>query len=93
MCVIYSTGEPRHFEFAKAEGDKQAPDGATLLAVCDGKHIDERLDAHVFEAISDGEYYELKSLVADLQRCEFIGRGCPYRMGRLHKLWRSISSH
>lgn len=93
MCVIYATGEPRHFEFAKAEDGKQAPDDATVFAVCDGKRIDERLDADVFEAMSDGEYYELKSLVGDVRCCEFIGRGCPYRRGRLHKLWRSIRSH
>lgn len=93
MCVIYATGEPRHFEFAKAEGGKPAPDGATVFAVCDGKRIDEGLDAHVFEAMSDGEYYELQRLLSDVRGCEFIGRDCPYHRGRLQKLWRSIRNH
>ena len=93
MCVIYATGEPRHFEFAKAEGDKQAPDNAIIFAACDGKRIEEQLDADVFEAMSDGEYYELQSLIGDLRCCEFIERGCPYRKGLFRKLWRSIHSH
>lgn len=79
MCVVYATGAPRYFEFAKTKRGEKAPTGATIFATCDGQYISELLDEYLFDAMTDGEYYELKDLVGEIRDCEYLGRDCPYR--------------
>lgn len=93
MCVVYAIGGPRYFAFEKAEGNLRTPEGATVFAVCDGKRIEQTFDACVFDAMSDVEYYELQQLLGEVQNCEFIGHGCPYRQGMLSRLWETVRSH
>lgn len=93
MCVIYATGVPRDFAFAKAEGGQKTPEGAVVFAECDGKRIEQQLDTYTFDAMSDEEYYELQRLLGEVRRCEFLGHGCPYRLGILNRLWRATHSN
>ena len=90
MCIVYATGGPRHFEFAQAERGGQPPARATVFAACDGERVSEWLDEYLFEAMTDGEYYEMSNLADEVRRCEFIGSGCPYQQSGAQKLWRSV---
>jgi hypothetical protein len=79
MCIVYATGGPRRFDFGKAEHGGRPPAGATVFAACDGERVSQWLDDYTFDAMSDVEFYEMRGLVEEVERCEFIGRGCPFR--------------
>jgi hypothetical protein len=71
MKIVYATGQPRCFEFGTASNRRLVPEDATVFAVIDGERTESRLDEHIFNAMTDEEYYELQGLIYEARQSEF----------------------
>ena len=63
MTLVYATGEPGYLEFAIASNRGLLPLGARILAITDGERTTELLDEHIFNRMTDAEYYELQGMI------------------------------
>lgn len=63
MTLVYATGEPGFLEFATASNRSLLPLGAKVLAISDGERTTELLDEHIFNRMTDAEYYELQGMI------------------------------
>jgi hypothetical protein len=71
MRLIYTTGAgQKRMEFAVVRQGGAVPEGARVLAVCDGLRTVRRLDEQTFRAMTDEDYYEMQALIADAQAAE-----------------------
>lgn len=95
MRFVYATGRPRSFEFAVATGPLRLPQGARVLAVCDGAATDTRLDEQTFGQMSDEEYYTLQALISSTQRDESARPAAtsagPGEAGTLRRFFRRVA--
>ena len=91
MTLVYATGQPRFFEFATACCQPTLPDGAVVLATCEGEHTTSLLDEHTFDQMSDEQYFELQGLINDARQRE-VGRAAsePSSTWLLRGLWQVI---
>lgn len=90
MTIVYATGGPRSFEFAVAHDRRKVPEGAAVMAVCDGPSTTKLLDDDTFERMSDEEYYELQGVIADAGRDERARAGAGGEGGPLGEFWRAL---
>lgn len=91
MTLVYAIGQPRCFEFATACCQPKLPEGAVVVAACEGEHTTSLLDEHTFNRMSDEEYYELQGLINDARQRE-AGHAAsePSSTWLLRGLWQTI---
>jgi hypothetical protein len=70
MHFVYATGQPGQFDFNLAQTRAGVPSGARVFATCTGESLAEMLDQHTFHAMTDGEYYELQTLIRRARQLE-----------------------
>jgi hypothetical protein len=68
MTLVYAIGEPGYLEFATASPHCPLPEGARILAITDGERTTELLDEHIFNRMTDAEYYELQGMINHLRQ-------------------------
>jgi hypothetical protein len=90
MTIVYATGRPRFFEFATTTDRNLLPEGASVLAVCEGGRATEFIDEVTFERMSDEEYYELRGVIGDAKSLELSRAELSHKVGSLGKFWDSL---
>lgn len=90
MTIIYATGAPRFYEFAAARDRNSLPEGASIMAVCDGGSVTEFVDEAAFARMSDEEYFELQGIINEAKGRETERAEVGRKVAPLGGLWDSL---
>ncbi|HEY0405896.1 MAG TPA: hypothetical protein VGC89_09210 [Pyrinomonadaceae bacterium] len=70
MKIVYAMCSPRQLDFYLTDRREAVPSGATVFAICTGDRTIENQDEDLFAAISDEEYFTLRSMVKEAEQQE-----------------------
>jgi hypothetical protein len=70
VYLVTATGQPRNLEFAIVNGREVIPAGAQIYAIFSGEYAFEQLDEHLFDAMTDEEYFTFRTLAQDARERE-----------------------
>ena len=87
MHIIYATGQPGQFDFDITQTRARVPRGARVFATSASESVAEMLDERTFQAMSDGEFYELQALIREARERE-AEREELRRKLPLRRIWR-----
>lgn len=70
MHLVIGTGQPRDMDFSIVRGRDEIPAGGQIYAIFSGEHASGELDEHLFNAMTDEEFYTFRALAQDARERE-----------------------
>ena len=69
MHLVIGTGQPANLDFTIVSG-RVIPAGAQIYAIFSGENDFEQFDEHLFNAMTDQEYYSFRALAEEARQRE-----------------------
>jgi hypothetical protein len=87
LQIVYATSTPRFLEFNLTDKREAVPAGATVFAICTSDRTIENQDEDLFNAITDEEYYQLRTMINEAERIETGRKPSPQSLLRKFFGW------
>ncbi len=65
MHLVIGTGQPRNIDFTIVSAREAIPAGAQIYAILSEDYAFEQLDEHIFDAMTDEEYFTFRALAQE----------------------------